>query len=345
MLMIDGAYGEGGGQILRTALALSLVTQTPCRIERIRANRQKPGLMRQHLTAAHAAVEIGAAEADGLKIGSPQLTFKPKAATPGAYTFQVGTAGSTMLVLQTVLPALMLAAGPSTLHLKGGTHNPYAPPFDFIAQAFLPLLNRMGPTIRAELERPGFYPAGGGECRIEIEPTGALARLDLDARGAARHQRARSLVANLPRRIAERELAVIAQETGWPRTALDIVALQQPPGPGNVVMIELAYDHVTEIFTGFGARGVPAETVAQNALRDMQAYAASTAVTGTYLADQLLLPLALAGGGGFTALPLSEHALTNMHVIETFLDVRINVQTLSPQLCRVEVHSNSASVV
>ena len=338
MLVIDGSHGEGGGQILRTALALSLVTQTPCRIERIRAGRAKPGLLRQHLTAAQAAAAIGGAEVTGLHMGSTQLTFTPKAVTPGAYAFQVGTAGSAMLVLQTVLPALMLANGPSTLHLQGGTHNPAAPPFDFLAQAFLPLLNRMGPTIKAELDRPGFYPAGGGECRIEIDPVPALAPLDLYDRGAMQQRRARSLVANLPRHIGERELAVIEQETGWPRDCLDIVALKHARGPGNIVIIELAYEHVTEVFTGFGARRVPAEAVARHALAEMQPYADSSAAAGVYLADQLLLPCALAGGGGFTTLPLSPHAVTNIHVIEQFLDVRIESACLGPQLRRVEVH-------
>ena len=338
MMVIDGAYGEGGGQILRTALALSLVTQTPCRIEQIRAGRAKPDLLRQHLTAAQAAATIGDAEVEGLEIGSMQLTFKPKTVTPGAYAFEVGTVCSTMLVLQTVLPALMLTSGPSTLQLKGGTHNPYAPPFDFLVRVFLPLLNRMGPVVSAELERPGFYPAGGGECRIEIDPVHALAPLDLYERGTLQHQRARNLVANLPRHVAERELTVIEQETGWPRARLDIEVPKRAFGPGNVVMIELAYDHVTELFTGFGARRVPAETVARNALQEMQSYVASSAAVGVYLADQLLLPYALAGGGGFTTLPLSQHTLTNIHVIEQFLDVRIDTVAISPQLYRVEVH-------
>ena len=340
MLVIDGSYGEGGGQILRTALALSLVTQTPCRIEGIRAGRAKPGLLRQHLAAAQAAAVIGDAEVAGLKMGSTQLTFKPRDARPGAYAFQVGTAGSAMLVLQTILPALMLANGPSALHLQGGTHNPAAPPFDFLAQAFLPLLNRMGPTITAELDRPGFYPAGGGECRIEIDPAPALAPLDLYERGALLQRRARSLVANLPRHIGERELAVIGQETGWPQDCLDIVALKHALGPGNVVIIELAYEHVTEVFTGFGARRVPAETVARNALAEMQSYVDSPAAVGVYLADQLLLPCAMAGGG-FTTLPLSPHAVTNMRVIEQFLDVRIETACLGPQLRRVEARQTS----
>src|SRR5512138_2046230 len=162
MITIDGSQGEGGGQILRSALALSLVTGKPFRIENIRARRQKPGLMRQHLTAVNAAVEIGAAHVSGNTVGSSELTFAPTALRSGEYHFVVGTAGSCTLVLQTVLPALIIAEGSSEIRLEGGTHNPAAPPFDFLAGAFLPLLNRMGPDVRAALERPGFYPAGGG---------------------------------------------------------------------------------------------------------------------------------------------------------------------------------------
>ncbi len=170
VLTIDGADGEGGGQILRTSLALSLVTGIPFRIERLRAGRPRPGLLRQHLTAAHAAAEVGQVQVTGAALGSLSLTFVPGRVTPGTYSFSVGTAGSTTLVLQTVLPALLLASEPSTLTLAGGTHNPFAPPFDFLAQAYLPLVNRMGPQVTATLERPGFYPAGGGTCQITIAP-------------------------------------------------------------------------------------------------------------------------------------------------------------------------------
>ena len=160
MLTIDGSFGEGGGQILRTALALSLVTGKPFRIDNIRAGRKNPGLLRQHLTAVNAATEISHAEVTGAVIGSRELTFAPGSVESGDYAFAVGTAGSTTLVLQTVLPALLIANGKSQLILEGGTHNPFAPPFDFLEQAFLPLVNRMGPRVTAELERPGLLSGG-----------------------------------------------------------------------------------------------------------------------------------------------------------------------------------------
>ena len=162
MLTIDGSFGEGGGQIIRSSLALSLVTGKPITIHNIRAGRKKPGLMQQHLTAVKAATRISAAETKGVAIGSSCLSFVPGPIASGEYSFRVGTAGSTTLVLQTVLPALLLACGDSTLRLEGGTHNPLALPYD-LATAYVPCSNRMGPQIGVKLERHGFYPAGGIE--------------------------------------------------------------------------------------------------------------------------------------------------------------------------------------
>src|SRR5579883_1362869 len=183
MIRIDGAYGEGGGQMLRSALSLSLVTGKPFSIENIRAKRERPGLLRQHLTAVLAAAEVGGAEITGANLGSTSLTFSPGRVKAGDYRFAVGTAGSATLVLQTVLPALMLAEGASHVSIEGGTHNTAAPPFDFLDRSFLPLIGRMGPQIRLELDRYGFYPAGGGCIRATIEPTRQLAPLDLQMRG------------------------------------------------------------------------------------------------------------------------------------------------------------------
>jgi RNA 3'-terminal phosphate cyclase (ATP) len=181
MIVIDGSEGEGGGQVVRNACALSLVTGTPVRIENVRAKRSKPGLMRQHVTAIEAACVIGNAECEGLMVGSSALTFRPGKVVPGDYRFAVGTAGSTGLVLQTVLMPLLLADGPSRLVLEGGTHNMQAPPFDFIARSFLPVINRMGPSVSARLVRHGFYPRGGGRIEVDtgIEHLHSSERLDV----------------------------------------------------------------------------------------------------------------------------------------------------------------------
>jgi len=326
VLTIDGSQGEGGGQILRTALALSLVTGTPFRIEKIRARRSKPGLLRQHLTAVDAAVAVGGAEVEGATLRSPALVFRPGAAKPGEYSFAIGTAGSTGLVLQTVLPALLTAAGPSTLRLEGGTHNPAAPPFDFLARAFLPLLGHMGPRVEAVLDRPGFYPAGGGRCAFRITPAARLAPLNLLERGAIKRRRARAMVARLPRQIADRELAVVRTRLGWSEEELEPVVVDGGArGPGNVLLLEIESEHLTELFSGFGEIGVRAEAIAEQTVKEARRYLAAGVPVGPHLADQLLVPLALAGGGAFRTIALSSHSRTNLDVIRAFSSTRISV--------------------
>jgi len=337
MIIIDGSFGEGGGQILRTSLALALVTGKAFRIERIRAGRKTGGLLRQHLTAVNAAAQVGNAKVMGANIGSQELTFVPQAIAAGQYSFAVGTAGSATLVLQTVLPALLTANAPSTLVLEGGTHNPYAPPFDFLAKVFLPLVERMGPKLAARLERHGFYPAGGGKFHMTIEPRARLERLDLMTRGGVTGRRARALVANLPQKIAERELQTIAHKLSWKEAWLRAETVDNSRGPGNVVMIEIECENVTELFTGFGERGVRAEAVAEAAVKQARQYLAGEAAAGEYLADQLLVPMAIAGGGSFTTRRLSRHATTNIEVIRRFLDVEITATQLADRTFCVEV--------
>lgn len=337
MLTIDGSQGEGGGQILRTSLALSLVTGTPFRITRIRAGRKKPGLRRQHLTAVSAAAEIAHAQVTGAAIGSGELSFAPGEVVAGEYHFAVGTAGSTTLVLQTVLPALISAAGPSKLMLEGGTHNPHAPPFDFLQKTFLPIINRMGPRVAARLERPGFYPAGGGRFTVTIEPTARLAPIDLLERGPVGGHSAKAVVARLPRHIAERELAVIQRKMGWDAGCLHVEEVLDAPGPGNVVTIQIESEHVTEVFTGFGQRGVRAEAVADQAVRAAKRYLAADVPVGEFLADQLLLPFALAGGGSFRTLEPSLHVRTHIDVLAHFVGTQVSVERTSEQAWLVTV--------
>jgi RNA 3'-terminal phosphate cyclase (ATP) len=337
MLTIDGSFGEGGGQILRTSLALALVTGKPFRIEKIRGGRKTPGLLRQHLTAVKAGQEVGRAEVVGATLGSTELTFAPTTIAAGEYSFAIGTAGSATLVLQTVLPALLIANGPSRLVLEGGTHNPFAPPFDFLVKAFLPLINRMGPAVRAELERPGFYPAGGGKLTVTVEPAGKLARLDLLERGEVVARSGRAVVANLPLSIARREVAVIARKMSWPAERLEVEAVDNSLGPGNVVTIQIDCENVTEVFTGFGERGVRAEAVAEQAVQQARRYLASEAAVGEHLADQLVVPMAIAGGGSFTTGPLSRHAVTNTEVVRKFLDVSVDASTVSNRVWRVGI--------
>ena len=262
MLTIDGSQGEGGGQIVRSSLALSLVTGTPVTLSNIRAGRAKPGLQRQHLTAVRAAAETSEAETEGESVGSKELSFTPGSIKAGEYQFDVGTAGSVALVLQTVLPALVLADSPSTLILEGGTHNSMAPPFEFLQHSFVPLLNQMGPRVNVTLERYGFYPRGGGRLSTSIQPAAHLGGLRLLDRGELRGCRVRALVSNLPAHTARRECETIARKSGWNGSCFRVEEVSNANGPGNVLLIELEFDHVAEVFTGFGKIGVKAEHVA-----------------------------------------------------------------------------------
>jgi RNA 3'-terminal phosphate cyclase (ATP) len=324
-VVIDGSFGEGGGQILRTGIALSLITRRPVRFVNVRARRQKPGLRPQHRTAVLAAARIGAARTDGVEVGSRELEFWPATLVAGHHVFDIGTAGSATLVLHTILPALLTADAPSRIEIIGGTHNPLAPSFDFIDKSFVPQITRMGARVDLRLLRHGFYPAGGGRIVCTIEPA-VVGRLELPARGKLLRARARALVSKIPRHVAERELAVVRSELGFDDSALEVVELDDVAGPGNALLIELEHDHVTEVFQAIGERGIRAETVAQRAVKEARSYLASDVAVGGHLADQLLLPMALGTGGWFTTLEPTLHTRTNADVIRRFLPVEIVIE-------------------
>jgi RNA 3'-terminal phosphate cyclase (ATP) len=325
MITIDGSQGEGGGQILRTALALSLVTGQAFTIHRIRAGRRKPGLLRQHLTAVEAATRLCQATADGAAIGSTSLTFRPGKVVSGDYAFAVGTAGSATLVFQTVLPALMLAEKSSSLVLEGGTHNPSAPPFDFLAKAFLPLVNRLGPTVTATLDQPGFYPAGGGRFHVNLQPTPRLQPMELLERGPIVSKTGRVLLAHLPQSIGLRQAQLLRQQLNWPEDTIEVLSLANSAGPGNAVVLEVHSERLIEVFTGFGARDVPSAKVVDAAVDQVREYLASQAPIGEYLADQLMLPFALAGEGAYLATKATRHASTQADILQRFLETRIRL--------------------
>lgn len=330
MITIDGSQGEGGGQIVRSSLALSVVTGVPVTIENVRAGRKKPGLLRQHLTAARAVTEISDAKVEGATIGSPRLVFEPSVVKAGEYRFSVGSAGSTTLVFQTVLPALMLAEGSSTVEIEGGTHNPFAPPYDFLVRAYLPLLRKLGPVVTPGKCRPGFYPAGGGCFRASIAGSQQLGSLELLDRGKLIQRRVRAIVANLPLHIAQRECKLIARKTDWDAKCFSCEDVKGSLGAGNVVMIEVEFEHVTELFVAFGEIGKKAERVANEARRAARDYLATDVPVGAYLADQLLLPMALAAHQGqpcaYRTGPLSQHTLTHIEVVRRFLEIEIKVE-------------------
>jgi RNA 3'-terminal phosphate cyclase (ATP) len=318
--------GEGGGQIVRTSLALSLITGKPFRITRVRAGRDKPGLRQQHLTAVQAAATVGSARVEGARVGANEFAFYPGEVRAGEYRFHIGTAGSTTLVLQTVLPPLMLAGSPSILTLTGGTHNAHAPPFDFLQRAFLPLIRRMGPRVELQLVRYGFYPPGGGELRVNVEPCSRLLELELPGDSGPRPRCARAVCVKLPASVAQRELRVVQNLLGWEAAELHTELSDNALSPGNYLCLEFGGECVTEVVTSLGERGVPAEQVAQRACEEALGYLAHGAPVGEHLADQLLLPFALAGGGRFLTGPLSLHTTTNMEVIAKFLPIRFRTE-------------------
>lgn len=319
MLKIDGSLGEGGGQILRTSLALSMCLQKPFEINNIRSGRERPGLQPQHLAAVKAAAAICNAETSGANRDSQRLLFIPGRLTAGRYHFDIGTAGSTTLVLQTLLPALMLAGAPSTLSLQGGTHNPFAPPYEFINQSFIPLLQKMGPRIKSRLEHIGFAPRGGGRLAVEITPVNKLQPLILLERGKILRQYAQVLLSHLPQHIASRELKVIGEILQYQRQQLLYTSCDESYGPGNAVMIVIQSELVTAIFTAFGQKGKPAEQVAHQVADEARHYLNAGVPVDSHLADQLLVPIALAGKGTFVTQQPSLHCLTNMNVIKQFM--------------------------
>lgn len=324
-LVIDGARGEGGGQVLRTSLSLAAITGRTVRIDNVRARRAKPGLQRQHLTCVKAAAAICDGELRGASVGSGRVDFSPGAVKAGDYTFDIGSAGGTGLVLQTVIPILLGASAPSTVTVIGGTHNPLAPCFDYLARAFAPMLARMGAAIALTVERHGFYPAGGGRVTCAITPA-AWTPLDACTAGPVTRRAARVIVARLPTHVAERELAIVRERLGVTagECAIDSVPAASP---GNALLLEIERGGITEIATGFGEKGVRAELVAARACDEIDAMLATDAPIGPHLADQLLVPMALAAraGAGRSVIRTGEltlHTTTNLDTIGLFLDVK-----------------------
>lgn len=337
MITIDGSEGEGGGQVLRYSAALSLITGEPFTIENIRGGRNKPGLMRQHVTALEAACTIGGAEANGLAVGSDTLTFRPGSVTPGEYHFAVGTAGSTGLVLQTILVPLMLADRPSRVVIEGGTHAMAAPPFEFTANTLLPLIAKMGPKVSVTLERHGFYPRGGGRIVIDFDPA-PMRPIECIERGELKSQQAEALVAGVPFDIADRELKAMQKILAdWPEEAFAPRHLPADQGPGNALLIAAEFENVTEVMSGFGKIGVPAEKIGKTAAKRMAGYLASGAFAGPYLQDQLLLPFALVRAGAFSTVKISQHTRTAINLIERFTGTAFKITESAEKAHLIEV--------
>lgn len=335
-IQIDGSQGEGGGQILRTALALSMITGQAFELINIRAGRRKSGLMRQHLVCVQASQEISQAYVEGAELHSQRLYFKPQQIKSGKYQFQIGSAGSTTLVLQTLLPALLLQNQASELTISGGTHNPLAPTADFIEQCFLPVLKKLGIKAEFKLNKAGFFPVGAGEIHIKIQPWQHRNKLILLDRGALQSIGAFAAVLNLSEeaQIAERELVTLNK-----KLKLDTQKQFRLNGisQGNTLYVKIEYENNVQLFTALGEMRKSAEQIANHLAEQVTQYMKSNAAVDEYLADQLLLPLALGQGGEFTAQCISEHTRTQAAMIEKFIDCDIEFIELDKTLFQVNV--------
>lgn len=328
---IDGSSGEGGGQILRTSLALAMITGRPLRLRRIRAGRPKPGLRRQHLACVEAAAQLCHGKVEGAALGSQDLELIPGPITGGVLELDIGTAGSTTLVVQTILVPALAAGVELRAVFRGGTHNPLAPPFEFLDRVYLPHLRAMGADVTLALDRHGFASGGGprdgvhGQLTVTVGACGALRPIEIVAAGPITARHATAILARLPTHVADREHAVVQQRLGFQAIECEVREVRDG-GPANVLLLEVERAEGRELVVGFGEKGLRAEVVAQRACDELARFLAAGVPVGEHLADQLVLPLAVAGGGRFRTLPLSSHATTNIDTVRRFFDIAIRVE-------------------
>jgi RNA 3'-terminal phosphate cyclase (ATP) len=321
-IRIDGSMGEGGGQVLRTSLTLAILTGRRLHIENIRANRPKPGLGKQHLVCVEAAGEVCGAKYTGVKPGSTSLDFEPGKIKPGEYRFDIGSAGSASLVIQTILPVLFKADGPSTVTVTGGTHNPWSPPYDFLKLSFLPAIAEAGFYADCELLRHGFYPAGGGKVAFDIKPRENNPEKTIDLCQPMVNPRIYTIVytAKLPNRVVQRQRRLLS-ESGLSLAGFEHIEVVDSNGPGNCVVLRIAGHNRAIVFTGFGSKGKPSEKVIGEVVSEAREFLTSGAAIDHYLADQLLIYMAMQRAGRFVTNKLSSHLTTNIEVIKRYLSV------------------------
>lgn len=328
MIQIDGSFGEGGGQVLRTSLTLALITGQPIEIHNIRAGRKRPGLQPQHLKCVEAAILISSGKAKGDKIGSQHLFFEPGQVTPGAYRIDIGTAGATTLVLHTVYLPLALAGGCSNLSITGGTHVPWSPTYHFLSLHWLKYLELIGFDMKLHLDRAGFYPKGDGKIRVEISPVNKLKPIHLVDRGALKTISGISAVANLDFSIAERQrnqsLKRLERLSYYPKISIE----KMPSRYKNTMMLlQAEFETGSGCFTALGAIGKRAEKVADEAVDDLIEYLNARGCIDKYLADQLILPLSIINGESiFLTSKLTNHLVTNLEVVKKILNIKGDIE-------------------
>ena len=340
-MVLDASRGEGGGQVLRTALSLSVALGRPVRLHRVRARRPRPGLQPQHLTVVRALAAISDAQVAGDALDSTEVTFVPRALRGGDYDFDIGairsSAGSVSLLFQALLLPLTRAARPSRLRLRGGTHVPWSPPVSYLTAVFLPALAAIGVRADLVLRRWGWHPAGGGEVEAAITPEGAWRPLEWERAGAPALE-GLSAVSRLPRSIAERQRARALERLAavGRSAAITLVEDRSALGPGTLLMLTATGASARAGFTALGRRGVRAEAVADEAVDPLLAFLAGGAAVDDHLADQLVPFLALVDArSAFTCPRVSSHLRTVAWVVEQMLPVRVTLEEGPP--ARVEV--------
>lgn len=328
MIQIDGSFGEGGGQVLRTALTLSLITGQPFEIYNIRARRKNPGMQPQHLKCVEAALLISGGQAKGDRKGSTHLIFQPGPVVSGDYRIDIGTAGSTSLVLHTIYLPLALKENNSSLTITGGTHNPWSPCYHFLSRHWLRYLKQIGFDLKLKMDRAGFYPKGDGKIRVEISPVVNLEPLKLLKRGELKRIDGISAIANLDFNIAERQrgqsLKRLEQLGYTPQIAIEPMSSRYK---GTMLLLQAEFESGSGCFTALGAIGKRAEKVADEAVEDLIEYLNADGCIDKYLADQLILPISMVKGKSyFSTSKVTSHLLTNLEVVKKFLDIKTNVE-------------------
>ena len=339
MIEIDGSIGEAGGQVLRTSLSLSLLTQKPLTVFNIRAGRKSPGLKPQHLKSVSAAREISGGTVTGGKIGSRLITLIPGAIQPGEYFFDIGSAGSTSLLLQTIYLPLSLANGNSRVIICGGTHVEWSPCYHYLVWHWLPYLLQMGFNFDLSLEHAGYYPKGGGKISVDIAPINHLKPINIIKRGKVNQIRGISAVSNLPRKIAERQRNQVIRRLGS-RYPLNDIRIKDLPSynKGTVLLLLVECEHSRACFFALGAPGKPAERVADEAIDSTIEYLDSEGAIDPFLADQLMLPLAIMDlPSRLTTTKITNHLQTNAIIIRHFIPVDITIEGLIGCPGRIEI--------
>ena len=326
---IDGSFGEGGGQIIRTSVSLAALTGRPVRIRNVRAKRSRPGLQPQHLTAVRAAATLCAADLQGAETGSTSFLFVPSSPVqPGKYRFDIGTAGATGLVAQTVLIPLAHAGAISQVHIIGGTHVPHAPVAEYVEQVYVPTLQQAGLGGEFSYEDAGFFPRGGGKVQLVLSGNPPDVPVDLVERGKLTELRATVVTSNLPEHVSERGVSSVAKAMKAIGRKIEIERRDLPsPGQGAAVVLVAECENGRGAFTGLGERGKPMENVAQTPCEEFVTWWKSGAAVDEHLADQLVLPMSLVRGESRWSAPTaSEHLQTVLWLAEHFLPIEYQLE-------------------